>query len=1126
MSDEYDLPPAVAAKRTIRYADDDIEIAPERSNSIVPGSNVPKLRRHGSTNSFRSERSMSRGIDPALALPAVYRTVSFNITTTQEHQAEASKEAKRNVGGDFADTEWHTLDHLSIYKKLETTPDSGLSASQVAEKQAQYGRNVPSKPPSQLFRKIFGYFFGGFGSILFVGAILVFIAWKPLGQPPQIANLALAIVLVGVWVIQAVFNAWQDFSSSKVMNSITGMLPEDCHVLREGGQRMLPAADVVPGDILYFKAGSKLTADIRFIETSSDAKFDRSILTGESVPVAAFTESSESNYLETKCIGMQGTHCTSGSGSGVVVATADQTVFGHIAKLTSTPSTERTPLQKEILRFVFIIVSLMVLMNIVIVAVWAGYIRKNYPDYMPVNLLIVSIVSVAIAFVPEGLPIAFTASLTIVAHAMKKQNILCKSLKTVETLGSVSVLLCDKTGTLTRGRMIATDCLIGFDSMSVDDAERELLESRGTSTPISAPKAKAAGLSQLQMAAAVNNAGEFDPTTIHHPLADRKIIGDATDAAILRLSEKLGSSSKVRATWRVRYDLGFNSKNKFALRVAYATDRDAVLGAVSAQEATAFDSEKDMLLLIKGAPDILMSRCTSFIDQLGEVHPTDSNFDEHLEKVKDEWSSQGKRVLLLARKVLRGADVAFNPADGNYEEEALRHAKTGLTLIGLAGIVDPPRDEIPNVVSTLRRAGIRIHMVTGDFRLTAEAIAHTCGILTRGEKADTVADLPRSPKPANPSHGDCKLPDQGGKSLIISGPEIVGLSEHQWDLVTMYPAVVFARTTPDQKLLITRSFRRRGQVVGMTGDGVNDAPSLREADIGICPVTASDIAIAASDMVLLDSFASIIIAVERGRTVFDNLKKTIAYLLPAGSFSEFWPVMTSVVFGLPQILSSFLMIVICCFTDCAAATALAFEEPEADVMLRKPRDLKKDKLVDWRLLLQAYGLIGLIETTTSFAMSFWYLQRQGIPFSSLWFSFGNYVTPAGYDSDYINYHLAVASAIYFVNLVIMQWFNSMSMRTRRTSLFTQPPIRFMRGVSGSWLVKGNWYLFPAILIALVMVFIFCYIPGLQEVAVSNPIPGEYWGLGFVWGVLILSIEEIRKMLVRRSKGGFWEKIAW
>ena len=772
----------------------------------------------------------------------------------------------------------------------------------------------------------------------------------------------------------------------------------------------------------------------------------------------------------------------------------------------------------------------MILMNIIIIAVWAGYIRKAYPDYMPVNLLIVNIVSIAIAFVPEGLPVAITASLTIVANTMRKHNVLCKSLKTVETLGSVSVLLSDKTGTLTKGQMIVTDCLIGFHNMGIDDAERELLESRDTNT--TRPKTKAVGLSQLQVAAAVNNAGEFDPTTVKLPLAERKIIGDATDTAVLRLSEKLGSTAKARSAWRPRYDLAFNSKNKFALKVVSALNREAVTYSMSVEEGKTFHTENDMLLLIKGAPDILMGRCTSYVGQFGEVHPSDDKFRKHLETVKDEWSSQGKRVLLLARKILHSEELAAKPTDGNFEDEVLKHAATGLTLVGLAGIVDPPRDEIPEVVATLRRAGIKIHMVTGDFKLTAQAIASSCGILAHNELIDTVADLPTAPALSAQVFGHVKPQSQAGKGLVVSGPEIMGLSEHQWDLITKYPAVVFARTTPDQKLLITRSFRRRGYVVGMTGDGVNDAPSLREADIGICPVTASDIAIAASDMVLLDSFASIIIAVERGRVVFDNLKKTIAYLRPAGSFSEFWPVMTSVIFGLPQILSSFLMIVICCFTDCAAATALAYEEPEADVMLRKPRDIKKDKLVDWRLLLQSYGLVGMIETTTSFAMAYWYLQRQGIPFADLWFSYGNYSTPADHSSDYINFHLSVGSAIYFTNLVVMQWFNLMGLRTRRTSLFTQPPIRFVRGVQGAgwraaWRVEGNWYLFPAILVALVMVFIFCYIPGLQEVAVSNPIPGEYWGLGLAWGISLLSIEEMRKMLVRRSKaGGLWARIAW
>lgn len=198
----------------------------------------------------------------------------------------------------------------------------GLTLAGVKDKNSKCGRNVHPSPPSHLFQRLFWYFFGGFGSILFGGAILVFISWKPLGQPPQLANLVLALVLVGVWLCQALFNLWQDLSSSRVMKSITGMLPEDCIVLRDGSKQSIPAADLVPGDVVYFAAGNKVPADMRFTQVTGDAKFDRGILTGESAHVAAVVESKEENYLETKCIGLQGTHCTSGSGVGVVVVGA------------------------------------------------------------------------------------------------------------------------------------------------------------------------------------------------------------------------------------------------------------------------------------------------------------------------------------------------------------------------------------------------------------------------------------------------------------------------------------------------------------------------------------------------------------------------------------------------------------------------------------------------------------------------------------------------------------------------------------------------------------------------------------------------------------------------------------
>lgn len=753
----------------------------------------------------------------------------------------------------------------------------------------------------------------------------------------------------------------------------------------------------------------------------------------------------------------------------------------------------------------------MIFFNVVVIICWGAWLRHAHSNWITVAGLIVDIVTVAVAFIPEGLAIALTASLTITAGIMKANQVLCKSLKTVETLGAVSVICSDKTGTLTKNQMFVTECSIADRKMSPEAARDYMIVSDGKNNAIA----------QLRSCAALCNAGEFDAATEHLPLAQRKIAGDATDQAILRLSESFGPVRDLQRLWEKTFELAFNSKNKFMIRTLALTDPEGLKSAVSPSEEAAW-KEDDLLLMIKGAPDIVVERCDYYIAEDGEVHQLASAMKTVIEDIKNQWSSQGKRVILHARKVLQGHQSAHTPENNTFEAEIMSQATTGLTLIGLVGIVDPPRDKISDVVRVLRRARIRIFMVTGDFKLTAQAIAIECGIITNPPAmVHNINKLERNPiekATTNSSDSENEFTQLEGpaKSITLSGPELIALNDNQWDQLCGYDEIVFARTTPEQKLRIVKEFQKRENIVAMTGDGVNDAPSLKAADIGIALGSGSDIAIEAADMVLLDSFGAIVEAVKYDRVIFDNLKKTIIYLLPAGTFSEFWPIFTSVILGLPQILSSFLMIMIFCLTDCAAATVMAYEKPEADVLLRRPRNVKKDKLVDWKLLFHAYIFLGLQETVCSFAMAYWYAQRKGVAFSVLWLGYGEY--PPSYDRTYVAQVLAEASSIYFVNLVIMQWFNLLSTRTRRLSIFQQPPA-FNKATQNLWL-------FPAILFSLVVIFVFLYIPGLDVAIGSSRIPVEYFFFPIAFGFFMLFTDEVRKYFVRKCPKGFLARIAW
>ncbi|KAL4961040.1 cation-translocating P-type ATPase [Aspergillus stella-maris] len=877
------------------------------------------ISRRSSSLSIHSARG--RVVAPGNLLPITFRTLSFKLDDTIDNGLKGfsnnSKQEREQIEG-LADLDYHLLSVEELQQHFSTSTQ-GLQTRQ----------NQPSPPPSGWFRTLMCYMFGGVGSILLGGGILVFIAWKPLGNPPAEANLALAIVLVAVWAIQVAFNGWQDWSSSQVMASITTMLPDQCIAVRNGAPTFLSAIDL----------GNKLPADVRFIQTS------------ESELVHGTVESTNPNFLETNNIGLQGTYCVSGAALGIVVGTEDRTVFGRIASLSNKRRTGFTPMQKEIFRFVLIIVSFVVVFVLMIVIIWAVYLRKDHSDFIDVPTLIVSCVSVGIAFIPEGLPIAISRGLTISANIMKKNKVLCKPLVTVETLGSVS------------NEMFVTECFSGGEEYTAEDAKQRMTQSVYNRL-----------VNCLREACGLCNAAEFDASTLNRPLHAMKIVGDPTDQAILRLSQSLGSVSELRSQWKKVFEIPFNSKNKFMVRVMQQRGQEAGY-------------------LIKGAPDVLLPKCAYAIKNNGESEHLSDYERNKIEAVKDRWSVKGKRVILMAQK-----PVSSDWLDAAQDEKkVLCAAQEGLTLVGIVGLIDPPRDEIPNVIDTLRKASIRIVMVTGDYKLTAQAIAIECGIIkTPSDLIDNIKALEHFEKTA--------IKDPGSTTaIVISGPKLADLTDTDFDRLCSYDEIVFARTTPEQKLRIVKEFQARNNIVAMTGDGVNDAPSLKVADVGVAPGSGSDIAIEAADIVLLDSFSAIVEAVRSGRLVYDNLKKSVIYLLSAGSFSD-------------------------CLTDCAGAITLAYEKPESD-LLRPPRNPKKDRLVNTKLIGHAYLFIGLYECFLSYVMAFWHMQRRGIPFSAMVLHYGSW--PPQYDPDYVTQVANETSSVYFVNLVFMQFFNLLAVQTRR-----------------------------------------------------------------------------------------------
>lgn len=733
-----------------------------------------------------------------------------------------------------------------------------------------------------------------------------------------------------------------------------------------------------------------------------------------------------------------------------------------------------------------------------------------------------------------GMPSCVSLTLLIIARRMRSNNILPKTLTTVETLGCVNVICSDKTGTLTENKMFVTN--IAFLDLEMTPEEAS------TSLPQSEVGPQILALRQLQLAMLLCNNAKFDNETKHLPIPEQNVLGDATDSALLRFAAQVSDNTTLASCFERTNEIPFNSRNKWMMTVCQGSaDQPQVIKSLFGSDmicATDSANEKDsQLVFVKGAPDVLLPYCTSFLS--GTTNAPQRLSDEwalELSRIQEAWSCRGQRVLMLCKGrfspyLVDGTHGSVSAATA-LQEELTRQGLQELCIIGLVGIMDPPRPEIKEMIATCRRAGARFFMVTGDFSSTAAAIAKQIGLFSSGREPNTFNDIldpKRRGDEAHPDPSDESLEREVGRpyfrqdtSLVLTGTNLIKMSPGEWDLVCAYEEVVFARTSPEQKLRIVAEFQQRECVVAVTGDGVNDAPALRAADVGIAVVTGSDVAIEASDLILLGGFDSIPVAMRLGRLAFQNLQKVIGYLLPAGSWSEIWPVLINTFLGTPLSLSTFLMIIICTMTDAFTGVALVMEQQEFDLLSIPPRNAKKDHLITAKIYLQSYIFIGSAMVFFSNMLFYLYIKEYtNLGFSDLVLTFGNinyaklfpHVTPAEFNGYYVN----TGQCVVFVSLVIMQWGNVLSIRNRRLSILQADPIRKKR---------RNLWLFAGMLAAFVIAIIVTEVPGIQNVMLTNSVPIKYWLLPIPFAFVILLLDECRKLSVRVFPKGITAKLAW
>jgi magnesium-transporting ATPase (P-type) len=800
-------------------------------------------------------------------------------------------------------------------------------------------------------------------------------------------------------------------------------LPSYARVLRDGQERRIAAEELAPGDVMLLSEGDHISADGRLLECA-ELQVDQSTLTGESRPVRRTAEEVQLNGLskvELPNLIFAGTSVVSGTGRAVVFATAMETEFGKIARLTQILGDELSPLQKEIAVVTKVVTVIAVAMGLLCFAlsVWLAH--------MPLAEGFIFGLGMIVAFVPEGLLPTVTLALAMGVQRMAGRHALIKRLSAVETLGCTSVICTDKTGTLTQNEMTVRELWVAGHKYSLSGVgyapEGEIVGASVTANGLTS-----GDLADCLSAATLCNNARLLPPNGASPRWN--ILGDPTEAALLVAAKKAQIDLDVlnQQTPRLR-ELPFDSRRK--------------------RMSTVHQVGSDKVAFVKGAPKEVLGLCSQ-VQLQGENSTATKQLRAEIMAVNDQYARAGLRVLAIA---MRALPIGFS----TFTAEAIEQ---DLTFLGLVAMFDPPRPEVAKAVEQCHHAGIRIVMITGDYGLTAESIARRIGIV------------------------------QSEQPRIVTGLELDSLSDEALQ-AALQEEVIFARVAPEHKLRVVSALQSMGQVVAVTGDGVNDAPALKKADIGVAMgIAGTDVAKEAADMILTDdNFASIVGAVEEGRTVYANIKKFTTYIFTSNT-PEAVPFMVFAFSGaqIPLALNVMQILAVDLGTDLVPALALGAEPPEPGVMDRPPRKLSQHVITPG-LLVRAYLWLGPIQSLAAMAAFFWLFWNSGY--------WGQFLDLPASGQLY-----QAATAMTLAAVVITQIGNLFAQRTERTSVFG---IGFL----------SNRLVWIGIASELLLIAAIVYVPFFQHIFGTAAFAWQHWLFLLAWMPALLIADEVRKWAVRK-----------